>query len=67
VGRSDGPALQSTFGRLLSLSVDKRDGSVYVADTDNKLIRTISSQGNTCDSFLYWLLHFSHSFFLFLC
>lgn len=53
-GHVDGPALEATFTPNF-VSVDQRDGSCYISETNNHLIRRISPDGTT-------FVHLIHNF-----
>lgn len=45
IGYVDGPALEAKFGRQISVTVDPRDGTLYISDKDNHVIRKLSPEG----------------------
>ncbi len=50
-GFKDGIANQALFDQPVSLALDERDGSLYVADYSNHRIRKISTDGMNCNLF----------------
>jgi|GEM_PF-2327509 len=44
-GAFDGPRLNAQFNGPLGVDIDRRDGSVYIADTANNIIRKITPAG----------------------
>jgi hypothetical protein len=44
-GYMDGTALVASFSTVRSIAVDEQDGSLYVSDDGNNLIRKISHDG----------------------
>jgi len=44
-GCVDGPRLQAQFCNPQGLAINQEDGSIYVADCGNKIIRKISNDG----------------------
>lgn len=49
-GRVDGPSLSASFNRPRGIVYNPRDGSIFVADCGNNLIRNISAQGKLLPS-----------------